>query len=136
MATVDKTGHAYPGNFGFQAESLKGQYWSKTRYVDCVAEPIAAADVHDIIAIDAGVLVTEVIITVVGTQAVVTMGVGDGTTATQFHAALAVATANAATISALAAAKYYAAANKIRITPSALINTAKFYVTVSGIRLA
>jgi hypothetical protein len=135
MATVDKTGHAYPGNFHVQAESLKGQTWSKTRYVDTVAENIAAADVHDIMVIDAGVLVTGVIITVVGTQATVTLGIGDSAAATQYHAALAVATLNATTRSAIAAAKYYAAANKIRITPSALINTAKFYVTVKGIRL-
>jgi hypothetical protein len=123
------TGPDYVGNFAFQAEDLKGQKWCKDRFIDTTVIPLTSADTYDILTIDAGILVTDVIVVVQTVEgAAETIDLGDDAAATAFFDDLSLRSSTPV--------KYYTAANTVRMLANAAITAAKFWVIVEGIRLA
>ena len=115
------------GVAGFPANAL-GRVNVVEYELDTTVQNLATADTYDIIYLPAGSLVLAVAVTVVTAEgATATAGIGDSAAATTFLTACNCNSA-ATTLSAATTAKYYAAADAIRVTPNHAMDAAKLQV--------
>ena len=123
-------------------ENIKGVVQNVTNLIDFAKANVAASDTVNLLHIPAGAIVTKVnLITVTAAGATCTMGIGDGSTATLFDAAVDLNTtatmtgSDTATETALYATggKYYATAGYIVGTMAHTNAVASFYISADYI---
>lgn len=129
MANVDLTTSDYRGNFSVKREVSGSGQVLYSRKFDCSSLNLLSANTYDIFTVDANLIPTEVIISVNTAEGgAATLDVGDEDSVTRFETD---ANMNATGItSTLDATKEYTAEKKIRIQPSADLDTAVFSISI------
>lgn len=136
MAYTDHPNGAFltrSGNYNVGKQVLDEEI-TLSRYIDCTTDNLTSGAFYKLFSVAAGFLLTEAYASCVATEGADTFDIVDDDSATTTFITNANMSA-AGTVTATNARKYYAAAGFIVLRPDAALTTAKFYVTIKGVKL-